>query len=92
VKAAKHEKHDRSDPEEWYRRGYVHGAWHLYRALLPFLPDDTRETAYQWITTDLATWRTQKRSDIGTIEGEIADATPAPRARLNKLKPKKTKA
>jgi hypothetical protein len=80
-------KHDKSDPEEWYRRGYVHGAWHLYRALIPFLPETARETAYLWITTDLADWRSQERGEPGTVEGDEADEAPAPRTRLKALKP-----
>jgi hypothetical protein len=78
-------EHDKSNPEEWYRRGYVHGAWHLYRALLPYLPEAARETAYLWITTDLADWREQERGEPGSNEAEL-DATPAPRARLRTLK------
>jgi hypothetical protein len=34
---------DRSDREEWYRRGYVRGAWDLYRALIPHLSEDARQ-------------------------------------------------
>lgn len=75
-------EHDRSDPEEWYRRGYVHGAWHLYRALIPYLPEDARQIAYQWITDDLPDWRNKDRGEPGSD----ADSAPAPRARLNQLK------
>jgi hypothetical protein len=75
-------EHDRNDPEEWYRRGYVHGAWHLYRALTPHLPEAAREVVYQWITTDLPDWRNQERGEPGSD----AESTPAPRSRLNELK------
>lgn len=79
-------KHDPSDPEEWYRRGYHHGAWHLYRAVLPFLPTEVQKEVYQWISTDLPEWREQGQVNDSGLEGEIADATPAPRSRLNALK------
>jgi hypothetical protein len=51
---------DRSDREEWNRRGYVRGAWHLYRALIPHLSEDARQIAYQWITTDLPNWSAKR--------------------------------
>ncbi len=80
-------KHDPSNPEEWYRRGYVHGAWHLFRALEELLPEAEREIARGWITVDLFDWReVGLKGDAERIEGEIADATPAPRARLRKLR------
>ena len=75
---------DRSDREEWYRRGYVRGAWDLYRALIPHLSEDARQIAYQWITTDLPDWSGQTRGEPGSD----ADSTAAPRFRLNELKKK----
>jgi hypothetical protein len=74
--------HDRTDPEEWYRRGYVQGAWHLYRALTAHLTEEAREIAYQWITTDLPDWRNQDHGEPGSE----SERTPAPRSRLNQLK------
>jgi hypothetical protein len=73
---------DRSDREEWYRRGYLRGAWDLYRALIPHLSEDARQIAYQWITTDLPDWSGQTRGEPGSD----ADSTAAPRFRLNELK------
>jgi hypothetical protein len=80
-------KHDHESREDWYRRGYIHGAWHLYRALESCLPEDAREIARSWITEDLYDWRSAgQKANAETIEGEIADATPAPRTRLGQLR------
>jgi hypothetical protein len=61
---------DRSDREEWNRRGYVRGAWHLYRAL-----SDT-------FTFRLGSWR---RSTLPAFTRRARAATVemnAPRSRI----------
>ena len=45
------------DPEQSYRRGYVHGARELLAALEGRLPADQRAMIERWLEGDLSKWR-----------------------------------
>jgi hypothetical protein len=50
-------KDEFADPEMSFRRGYVHGAWILFKEIESALTPPQRETIRNWIERDLANWR-----------------------------------
>jgi hypothetical protein len=47
------------DPEQSYRRGYVHGAREVLAAIEPRLPADQRAMIETWLEGDLSKWRVE---------------------------------
>ena len=45
------------DPEQSYRRGYVHGVRGVLAAMEPRLPADQRAAIETWLEGDLSKWR-----------------------------------
>jgi|SRR5271168_1846885 len=54
------------DPEKSYRRGYEHGAWHLFEFVKSDLSSAKRAEALDWIQRDIRNWR------VANLRGETA--------------------